>query len=92
MSSTSADMYVKGRSLRLASISTTTASKTGKVTKDLPNVFLRACLVKPISLSQKPPYHGALLGMNCHVTPWYSRAYLREGNSNNCCSSSAAAK
>ena len=59
-------MYVKlfkGQSWRLALISNMSASGMCKVTKVLPKVFFRACLVRPTSLSQKLSYQGALLGM-----------------------------
>lgn len=62
------------------------------MTKLLPKVFLSACLVKPTNHSQYPPYHGALFGINCHVTPWPPRASLREVESRSYCNSSAAAK
>ena len=55
------------------------ASSTGKVMKVLP-------------VSQKPPYQGALLGMNFHVTPWCSNACLREEKFNSSCNSFAADK
>ena len=40
-----------------------------KVIKALPSVFLIARLDNPIRHSQNPPYHGGLLGINCHSTP-----------------------
>ena len=43
--------------------------KEGRVAKVRPSTFLSAALVNPIRRSQNPPYQGARLGMNFHVTP-----------------------
>ena len=67
-SQNSEDTNVNGQLLRTASISTMIVSRVGSDTCCLPKIFLIAVLVKPINRSQKPPYQGALLGINCHET------------------------
>ena len=76
----------------MASISVTIVSSCLSVTNALPSVFLMACFVRPTILSQKPPYHGALLGMKRHVTMCHSNSLCNVSDSNNLCRSSAAAK
>ena len=60
--------------------------------KACPNVFFTACFVSPIMHSQKPPYHGARLGMNSHVTFWCSNAPFKISDCNNFCIASTAAR
>ena len=88
----SADMYVKGRLFNIASISTMTVSSWVSVTYGLPRVFFRACFVNPIMRSLNPPYHGARLGMKCHLTFFLSRASLSVFDVINFSSSYAAAR
>ena len=58
----------------------------------LPKVFFRVNLVKPMRCSQKPPNHGARLGINFHSTPLCARAAANSVDVNSIFSSSAAAK
>jgi len=44
---------------------------------------LNDLLVRPTILSQKPPYHSALLGTKCQVTLWYLNASLSASDSSN---------
>ena len=60
--------------------------------KDLPSTFFIVVLVRPMSLSQKPPYHWALLGINCHLMPLEFKAPSSLGELNSCSKSFAAAK
>jgi len=53
---------------------------------------LRVDFVRPISLSQNPPNHGARLGINFHSTPLCDRLSKISVDENRCVSSSAAAK
>ena len=76
----------------MASISTRMVSSYIWVTNVLPNVFLIACFIRSTILSQKPPYHGARLGIKCQVTLWHSNASFSASDLNNLCRSSAAAK
>ena len=55
-----------------------------------PSTFLRAVLVKPISLSQKLPYQGARLGINLHMTPFLCRLSVSRDELNSHCNSSTA--
>jgi len=73
-----------------ASTSTIVVCKTGKVTKARPKVFFKDTFTTPISLSQKPPYHGALLGMNFHTVPLCIKADFRVDDRNNALNSLAA--
>ena len=63
--------------------------KTFSVMKDLPAPSYCG-LVKPMSLSQKPSYHGALLGINCHLMPLGFKAPSSLGEVSSCCKSFAA--
>ena len=58
---------MRGLSFNMASISVITVSSCFKLMNVLPNVFLTACLVKPMIRSQKPPYQGARLGIKCQL-------------------------
>jgi len=69
----------------MASISTTTVLRC-QCNNALPNVFLMACFIRPTTFFQKPPYHGALLGIKCHGVP------MLPSDSNNLCRSSTAAR
>ena len=55
MSETSEVTYVMGRSLNLS-------HNCLEDSNNLPKTFFRECFVRPTNLSQKPPYHGVLLG------------------------------
>ena len=66
-------------------------SSCWSVTNALPSVFLMACFVRPKIRSQKPPYHGAHLGINRQVTLWCPSSLCNVSDSNNLCRSSAAA-
>jgi len=76
----SADTYVSGRSLIIASISTIMVCNSSRVTNDRPHVFLTADLVTPISLSHQPPYQGALVGMNFHAMPMLEKFLWMDGD------------
>jgi len=65
-----------GQSLTIASISTMMVKRAVSEIEVLPNTLYKLVLVIPISISQKPPYHGALLGINCHFVP---KSSLRVG-------------
>ena len=58
----------------------------------LPKVFFRGDLVKLMRRSQKPPNHGARLGINFHSTPLCARASANSVDVSGIFSSSAAAK
>ena len=89
---TSLDTCVMGRSLRMASTSVSSVWSSVRVIIALPSVFLIAFLVSPMRRSQNPPYHGALLGINCHSTPRLLRDSFSEGDWKSYFSSSAAAR
>ena len=76
----------------MASISMTMVSSCWSVTNALPNVFLMACFVRPTILSQKLPYHGALMGIKRQVILWRPSSLCNVSDSNNFCRSSAAAR
>ena len=60
--------------------------------KALPRTFFKTSLVNPINLSQKPPYQGALLGMNFHSTPVLAKVLVSKGEEKRAFNSSAADK
>ncbi len=74
----------------MASISTTMVCKVTKLTEALPSTFFKHDFVNPISLSQKPPNHGALFGMNRHSTCCLLSVSFSTIDSNNFFNSSAA--
>lgn len=53
-----------------------------RVIDALPSVVLMALFVSPMSRSQKPPYHGARLGINFHSTPCRLNCSFSEGDWN----------
>ena len=91
-SSQSDDTYVRGRSLRSPSTSTTIVWRLSSVACVLPNIFLSVDFVRPMSLSQNPPNHGARFGMNFHSVPLRERDSDKSVDENKYLSSSAAAK
>ena len=68
-SAKSHDTYVRGQSLRNASTSTTMVWRLSSVAYVLPSIFLSVDFVRPTSLSQKIPNHGARFGINFHSVP-----------------------
>ena len=56
-----------------------------------PSTFFSVDLVSPMSCSQNPPNHGALLGIKRHSTPRLAKSSVSAADVNNFCSSSAAA-
>ena len=65
----SLEMYVKGPLFNKASTSTTIVCSICNEMWALPSTFLIPDFVWPTRCSQKPPNHGAFLGMNFQVTP-----------------------
>ena len=76
----------------MASISVTMVSSCWSVINALPSVFLMACFVRSTTRSQKPPYHGACLGINLQVTLCCANSLCNVSDSNNLCRSSATAR
>ena len=81
---------VSGLSFRMASISTTMVCRVIIFTDERPSTFFRVVLVRPIKLSQKPPYHGACFGMDCQSTPCLLRIAANLCDWNNSVNSSSA--
>ena len=80
---------VSGLSFRMASISTTMVCRVIIFTDERPSTFFRVVLVRPIKLSQKPPYHGACFGMDCQSTPCLLRIAANLCDWNNSVNSSS---
>jgi len=57
---------------------------------DLPNTFLNTFFVILMRRSQKPPYQGALTGINFHCTPLVLKDSSNLSDENSCSSSLAA--
>ena len=70
----------------------TRVCRSVSVTDALPRVFLIAHFVSPMSLSQKPPYRGAHLGINFHSTPCRLKDSFKDGDWKSSFSVSAEAR
>ena len=55
-----------------------------------PRTFFKEFFVRPINLSQKPPYHGARFGINFHWIPRLLRLVFNSAELNSRVNSSAA--
>ena len=84
------DTYVRDISFKMASTSTMSVYRIGKVVNVLPNIF-KVSLVSPIRCYQNPPNHGARLGINFQSMPHLFSVSLRSVELNSFFNSSAAA-
>ena len=67
-STSSVEMYVRGRELTIISTSVTAIVNSSKVNIPFPIVFLRQCLTNFTNLSKIPPHHGAFSKLKVHWT------------------------
>ena len=66
-------MYVNGRSFIDVSISHKMVCSSSYVIIARPSTFFNVVFIIPINRSQKPPNHGARLGINFHCIPFFDR-------------------